>query len=308
MAHDITSADRVLTAEHASQAGGRARLWALLELTKPGITRMVLLTCAVGFYMASPALDLVLFLHALVGTGLAAGGTNALNQYRERTLDASMRRTARRPLPSGRLTPRQALVFSWGIAVLGIAHLAVAVNTMTALLVLLSLVSYIYLYTPLKLRTPLATEVGAVPGALPILAGWVAAGGSLLDPAAWALFLVLFFWQLPHFFALAWVYRDDYRRAGFRLRGTVDLDGRTTALLTVGYTTALVLVSLAPWLTGTVGLLYLAGAALLGGGFLATTLGLLAQATERRARRIFFASILYLPLLLALLVLDKSVA
>jgi heme o synthase len=150
--------------------------------------------------------------------------------------------------------------------------------------------------------------VGAVPGALPILAGWVAAGGGLADPAGWGLFLVLFLWQMPHFFALAWVYRDDYRRVGFRLRGVIDRDGRTTALLTVGYTVALVAASAVPFLTGVAGARYLAGALLLGGGFLAMTLGLLAGATEQRARRIFFGSIIYLPLLLGLLVLDKAIA
>jgi heme o synthase len=286
----------------------RRGIWAFVELTKPGITRMVLLTTAAGFYLASTGLDVLLFLHALVGTGLAAAGTNALNQYRERELDAGMKRTARRPLPSGRLTPRQALLFSSGIALLGIGYLAVTVNALAAALVTVSLATYVWIYTPLKLRTPLATEIGAVPGALPILAGWVAAGGGLADAAGWGLFLVLFFWQMPHFFALAWVYRDDYRRVGFRLRGAIDPDGRSTALLTVGYTVALVAASAVPFLTGISGAPYLAGALLLGGGFLATTLGLLAGATEQRARRIFFGSILYLPLLLGLLVLDKAIA
>lgn len=184
----------------------RERLRAYWELTKPGITRLVLVTTAVGFYLGSRSgVNLTLLFHTLLGTGLVAAGTNALNQHWERDVDARMRRTCRRPLPSGRLAPHRALAFASTISVLGIVQLVLAVNVRAALVVTLSLASYVFIYTPLKKRTTAATWVGAVPGALPVLAGWVASG-SPVGPAAWALFGILFLWQLPHFLSLAWIY------------------------------------------------------------------------------------------------------
>jgi len=198
-------------------AVGRTRAWAFLELTKPGITRMVVITAAAGFYLGSRGrFDLAAFFDTLIGTALVAAGSSALNQLRERDIDARMDRTRGRPLPSGRVTPRAAALFSWSAAVLGVGYLAWRVNILTAGLALATLVSYVFLYTPLKLRTSLNTLVGAVPGALPIVGGWTAAGGRM-DGVVLSLFWILFLWQLPHFLALAWIYREDYKRGGFAM-------------------------------------------------------------------------------------------
>ncbi len=189
----------------------------MLELTKPRITQLVLLTAAAGFYLgARDHVNLALLVNTLIGTALVAGGTNAWNQIRERDVDARMVRTRRRPLPSGRLTTAAAIWFATAITVVGVGYLAVMVNLLTALLAALTFASYVLLYTPLKRKTSLNTLVGAVPGALPIVGGWTAAGGSL-GVAVVALFWILFLWQLPHFLALAWLYRDDYRASGLRM-------------------------------------------------------------------------------------------
>ncbi len=284
-----------------------AKLRAYWQLTKPGITRLVLVTTAAGFYLASrDGLDFLLLFHTLLGTGLVAGGTNALNQHWERDVDSRMKRTRGRPLPTGRLDPREALVFSTAISVVGIAYLARTVNVEAALIVTLSLVSYIFLYTPLKKRTAGATLIGAVPGALPILAGWVAAGGAV-GSAAWTLFAILFLWQVPHFLALGWLYREDYRRGGLVTLSRSDPQGRRTgqqALLSI----ALLLgVSALPTLLGVVGMMYLLGALVLGAVFLIYGAALAQACTEERARRLFVASIVYLPLLLLIMVVDKAV-
>ena len=222
-AAEVSVAERVLTTDGIGVRPGLAtRVRAFTELTKPGITRMVVLTAAAGFYLASAGpLDVALFLHTLVGTALVASAAGALNQWVERDADGRMRRTARRPLPSGRVSITEALIFAGAIASIGLAQLLSFVNATTALIVALSLVSYVFVYTPLKRRTWLATVVGAVPGALPILAGWAGAG-TPLDARAWALFGILFLWQMPHFYALAWVYRDDYVRGGFRMLTAFD--------------------------------------------------------------------------------------
>jgi len=281
---------------------------AFLELTKPRITQFVLLTAAAGFYVAATAgggtVDLALFAHTLVGTALVAAGTNAFNQLRERDVDARMERTRRRPLPSGRVTPRAAAWFATAIAGAGLAYLAVLVNPLTTSLAALTLVSYVALYTPLKRRSSLNTLVGAVPGALPIVGGWTAAGGSL-DAAAAALFWILFLWQLPHFLALAWIYRDDYRRGGLVMLSGDDPDGRRTARMVLLYALALVPVSLVPRQLGLAGNVYFVGALALGlvyaGAGAVMTLG----PTGGRAWRVFVTSIVYLPALLALMVLDR---
>lgn len=285
----------------------RSRLSALVELTKPGITRLVVITAAAGFYLASTGrMDFLLLLHTLFGTALAASGSGALNQYLEREADARMRRTARRPLPSGRLTPAGALLFAAVLSAAGVAHLFLFVGLLAAILVAASLVSYLFVYTPLKQRTWLATLVGAVPGALPILAGWAAAGGPL-DARAWALFGILFFWQMPHFYALAWIYRDDYVRGGFRMLTAFDANGRRTSRQIIGHTSLLLAVSLLPTLLGLTGRLYLVGAAVLGAAFLALGTALAIQRTDQRAWRLFFGSVAYLPALLVLMVFDKVV-
>ena len=309
---EVVVAEEVLAAER--DVRGRApaalleRARAYIELTKPGITRMVLLTTAVGFYLGSlGGLDLGLLLHTLFGTALVASGSGALNQWVERDVDARMRRTARRPLPSGRVQGGTALGFALGLAVVGTAHLLAFVNAMTAWIVALTLVSYIFVYTPLKRRTWLATVVGAVPGALPIVAGWTGAGAAL-DARALALFGVLFLWQMPHFYALAWIYREDYVRGGFRMLTASDPLGTRTVRQVVLYTLGLIAVSLLPYGLGMAGPAYFWGAALLGAGFLALGGALARERTERRAWKLFFGSILYLPALLVLLVLSKAAA
>ncbi|HXF95139.1 MAG TPA: heme o synthase [Gemmatimonadales bacterium] len=277
----------------------------LLALTKPRITQLVVMTTAAGFVLASP--DGVAFgrlAHALAGTALVAGGTNALNQWWERGSDALMPRTRARPLPAGRLDPRVALGFGWGIALAGIGYLAGATNPLTALLAAATLLSYVFAYTPLKRRSPAALGVGAVPGALPIVGGWTAAGGAL-DAGAAALFLILFLWQLPHFLALGWLYRGDYRRAGLRLAGVADDTGAGTARRAALGTVALVIASLVPVGLGPkTAILSFGGVLALGAWLTARAVGFARAPTDEAARRLFFASVVYLPALLGLLVAD----
>lgn len=287
------------------QATLREHLASYYDLTKPGITRMVLITAAVGFYIASRGgIDVGLLLHTLVGTGLAASGTNALNQWVERTQDALMKRTANRPLPSGRLSSRNAWLFAWGISIIGMLYLWYFVNLTTAVVVAVSLSSYVFIYTPLKRKTWVSTLIGAVPGALPILAGWTATGQPL-TLGAWALFAIMFLWQIPHFYALAWIYREDYGRAGFRMLTVVDGTGIRAARHSLLSTAVLIPISVVPALLGMAGLVYLVGACILGSAFLLLTTGMLKHPSERVAWRIFTGSIIYLPLLLLLMVVDK---
>ena len=277
----------------------------MVELTKPGITRMVLVTTAAGFYLASPgAVNWLLLAVMLLGTGLVASAAGALNQFLERDADGLMLRTHRRPLPSGRLDRSQALAFAAVLALAGLALTAFGVGIAPAVVVALSLITYLLLYTPLKRRTWWATIVGAVPGGLPILAGWLAAGGGL-DGAGFALFSILFLWQMPHFYALAWIYRDDYLRGGFRLLSADDPTGIRTARQALAFALLLVPVSLLPTLFGVSGRAYLAGALALGLAYAALGLALLIHRNNRRAWRLFFASVVYLPALLLLMVLDK---
>ena len=252
-------------------------------------------------------MDLLLLANTLVGTALVAGGTNAWNQIRERDVDARMARTRRRPLPSGRLSPRAAAWFASAITVGGVVYLAFGVNLLTAALAALTFASYVLLYTPLKRRTSLNTLVGAVPGALPIVGGWTAAGGRL-DVAVFALFWILFLWQLPHFLALSWLYREDYRAGGLQMLSVSDSDGSHTARMALLYAAALLPISLLPTLLGVTGAWYFVGALLLGIAYVAAGTGLLFATTPSRAWRLFFVSILYLPALLTLMVLDKVVA
>lgn len=296
-------AAQVLPVSAAADERGWVSLVA--DLVKARLTLLVLLTLAVGFLMgAQGPLDFTRLFHALAGTALLAGGAAALNQFLERDLDARMRRTQTRPLPSGRMQPGAALSFGTGCAVVGLIWLMVFVNGLTALLGALSLGSYLLLYTPLKRVTWWNTLVGAVPGGLPPLMGWAAARGEL-DAAGWALFTIQAFWQVPHFMAIAWIYRDEYARAGFQMLSVVDPDGRRTARQAVGHTLALLTVGAWPFLLGAAGWLYLSGALALGGLFLTLAVRFARELSLVRARQLFYASLLYLPLVLGLMVLDR---
>src|SRR5688500_12052456 len=275
---------------------------AFYELTKPGITRLVLVTTAAGFYLAGgSASSLLTFVNALIATALVASGTNALNQWFERDADANMRRTSQRPLPSGQLTSREAVLFAWGISLIGLVYLAVFVNMLTAFVVGFTLGSYVFIYTPLKKKTWVSTLIGAVPGALPIIAGWTATGRPL-NAAAWALFAIMFVWQMPHFFALAWIYREDYRNAGFQMLTVVDATGSRAAMQAALYTAVLIPISILPTAFGLTGMIYLVGALVLGIAFLFPTLLMVFRGPNNKfAWRTFIASIAYLPLLLFLM-------
>jgi protoheme IX farnesyltransferase len=281
--------------------------WAAVfsDLVKARLTTLVLLTTAVGFYVGSQgAMNWLLFANTLAGTALVAAGASALNQWLERDFDAKMRRTQSRPLPSGRLQPTTVAIFGGVTSVAGLIYLALAVNLLTSVLGAVTLVSYVFIYTPLKRVTWLNTAVGAIPGALPPLMGWAAARNELSGPG-WALFAILAFWQLPHFFAIAWIYREDYAKAGFVMLPNVDSDGRQTRQQTISNALALLIASLCPFLFKMAGAVYLAGAVLLGVGFLFCAIQFSRQLTLSRARQLFWASIIYLPLLLALMVFDK---
>ncbi|MCK5489468.1 MAG: heme o synthase [Gemmatimonadetes bacterium] len=278
----------------------------LFSLTKPRITLMVLISSGAGFLLgAGGDASGWSLLVASVGIGLVAGGTSALNQVLERDIDAMMQRTRGRPLPTGRVTPAVATLFAVGLCALGVVVLLVFVNTITAILAVIALFSYILLYTPLKRVSSLSTLVGAVPGALPILGGWTAATGSL-DPGGWALFGILFFWQLPHFLALAWMYRDDYQRGGFKMLGVADPGGRQTRHQSVLYALALLPTSLLPVLLGLTGGFYAFAALLLTGAYVASAIRFAARADTPTARGLFRVSLLYLPVLLLFLTLDGS--
>lgn len=280
-----------------------------LELGKPGISLLATLTAAAGYLTAAGGVGLaaaswpgILRLAALVlGTFLAASGTNALNQLLERDRDALMARTRGRPLPSGRVTPAKAVWFIVVVSVAGIGLLGAALNGLTAALAALTLVSYAFVYTPMKRVSPAAVLVGSAPGALPVMGGWVAATGAL-DPGAWALFALVFLWQIPHFAGLDWLCREDYRRGGYRTVAVADPTGRWTAWQAAGAAALLLLVSGLPVLLHLAGGFYLAGALLVGSLYVAASVPLLSGATPRRARRLFLVSLAYLPLVLGLLV------
>ena len=276
-----------------------------LELTKPSVVWLILMSTGVGFYVASSGpLDLALLLHTLLATALLAGGTGALNQWLERDADAKMRRTEARPLPAARLRPGPALLFGLSISLGGLLYLALAVNLLSALLGFLTWAAYLGLYTPLKTRTPLSTFVGAFPGAVPPLLGWVAVRDSI-GLEGWVLFAMLFLWQFPHFYAIAWMYRDDYSRAGILMLPVVEPDGVSTGRQIVCYAALLVPVSVTPAVLGMAGMPYFTGALLLSLAYL--YFGLLAarRKTGLQARRLLQASVFYLPLVYALLVVNR---
>ena len=275
---------------------------------------LVVLTVAAGYLvampaatvpLAGPAVWLAVLFHTLLGTALVAGGTNALNQVAERDVDALMHRTRNRPLPEGRLTPGAATVFAWTIAALGLAELAMFANAATAVLAAGTLVSYVYVYTPLKRRTTVATLVGAVPGALPIVGGWAAAGAPL-DARAGALFGLLFLWQIPHFLALAWIYREDYERAGLKMLSVGDEDGGVTFRQAMLNAAALFPVGLVPFVLGMAGAVYLAGALVLSVSLLALAIVAARAPSAQAARRLFLATLVYLPVILSLMAADRA--
>jgi len=288
----------------ASLARNRPRdLWAL---TKPRITLMVLITAAAGYYLAAGgAPDPLAMLSALIGIGLVAAGTSGLNQVWERDVDARMERTRRRPIPSGRVSARAGWLFTGLLALVGVAYLYALVNPLTAALAALSVVSYVFVYTPLKRVSSLSTLVGAVPGALPIMGGWTAARAEL-GPGAWALFGILFFWQLPHFLALAWLFRADYRRGGLKMLGVDDPDARQTRLHSVLYASALLPASLFPVAIGLSGWVYLVVALVMGVAYGWAALRFWVRADVPSARGLFRVSLLYLPILLLTLSLDRG--
>ncbi|MBT8338246.1 MAG: heme o synthase [Gemmatimonadetes bacterium] len=278
----------------------------LYELTKPGIAGFVMITAGASFHVASGGRpEWLPLLHTLGGTGLATGGALALNQYVERDLDARMRRTRNRPIPSGRIAPGSALAFGLALLAVGVVWLAATVGWMPAAYTALSAAAYILLYTPLKRRSYFATLVGAVPGALPALIGWTAAGVAP-SLGAWVLFGIFFLWQLPHVLALAWLLREDYERVGFFLSPPSDPDGRRIGRHMVYHTISLALVSVAPSLLGLTGWIYGIGAVALSLAMLATCAVASREMSFPQVKRVFFASLLYQPLLLGLLLVDTA--
>jgi protoheme IX farnesyltransferase len=276
----------------------RARAAAFFELTKPRLTSLVIMTTWLGFAFASHPMHYnVLFFHALIGSWLVASGAAVLNEFMERDLDALMKRTQSRPLPQKRLTPEAAFWFGLAISTIGVFELALCVNPLTSLLSLISLGSYLLVYTPLKTRTSLCTLVGAIPGAIPPVMGWTAARNSL-DSGAYVLFGILFLWQLPHFLAIAWMYREDYARAGFPMLPVIDPDGASTARMIILYTAVLVPVTLMPARLGLAGFSYFWAALALGVAFFACGTFTAFYRTAASARRLLLASVLYLPTLL----------
>ena len=279
-------------------------MWAYLELTKPRVTLMVALTALVSFYLASASVDLVLLFHTIVGTTLLAAGCAVSNQYLEREVDGRMQRTRSRPLPSGRITSGRALIFGVVLTLGGALYLGAAANLLTGGLGLASAALYLFGYTPFKKKSPFCTTIGAFPGATPVLLGWAGARGTL-DPEAWILFAVLFLWQYPHFLAIAWVYREDYRRGGFRMLPQVDPGGRNTARQILIFILLLVPVSLLPAQVGLSSSLYAAGAVVLGGILLWSGLRVIRTRSRAAAHTLLKTSVVYLPLLMVLMALDR---
>jgi heme o synthase len=289
----------------AESISSYSKPWAYVVLTKPDVTFLVVITTVAGFYLGSHgSLDWLRLLNTLCGTMLVGAGTAALNQYVERDMDAVMRRTAARPLPSGLLQPGEVLLFGIGTIILGTAWLVLAVNALSAMIALATCILYLGAYTPLKTRTTLATAVGAVPGALPPLIGWAAATGSI-SLGAWVLFAILFFWQFPHFMAIAWMYREDYGRAGILMLPVVDKKGDATFRQIVITSTVLVWVSVLPSLMGMAGLNYFFGALVLGMFLLQVSLWANRSRTNVRAKWLMHATVAHIPILLAWMILDK---
>jgi protoheme IX farnesyltransferase len=284
--------------------GFRERIAAFGELTKPRIAVMLVLTAAAGFYLGSKgSFDFVLFANAMAGIALLAFGVSTLNQYLERRTDLLMDRTAKRPIPTGRVAPNEALIFGLIQCLAAEIYLFFLVNPMTAVLGLTVIVGYVLLYTPLKTRTSACTAIGAIPGAMPPLMGWTSAADEI-TLGAWALFAMLFLWQFPHFLAIAWMYRDEYAKAGIKMLPVVEPSGRITARQIVLFTIMLLPISLAPFFLQFAGPVFLIGATVLGIWFLVESVLAARAKTVERARRLLMVSVLYLPLIFALAVID----
>ena len=280
-----------------------------IELTKPRITWLILMSTGVGYFFGLPShawreINWLLLLHTILGTGLIASGTAALNQWYERAADLKMHRTAGRPLPSGRLIAGRALAFGIALSVAGFLELWLGVNLLSGLIGAFTLASYLFLYTPLKQRTWWSTTVGAVPGAMPPMIGYAAAAGAITRES-WVLFAILFLWQFPHFYSIAWMYKEDYARAGIRMLPVVDPDCRSTARQIVLYGIALIPVSLVPAMLGMTGRIYLIGALILGLVYLYSGVRVAMERTLLRARAVLLTSVLYLPLIYGLMLLDR---
>ena len=304
----------ILAALDVSAVQGRpiansSALFDYWELTKPEINFLIAITTAAGFWIGSPAapphFPWLPFLHTVLGTVFVASGAATLNQLIEFRYDALMRRTARRPLTSGRIAPAHALWFGVLLSVVGVVYLAASTNAFASLLAALTLLSYLFLYTPLKRITPLCTLVGAVPGAAPPLIGWAAACGHL-DATAWVLFAIVFLWQFPHFMSIAWMYREDYGRAGYLVLPAGEVKDRFVAWQCLPPALGLFLVAIVPALRGQSGFAYFAGALVLGGVFLYYSARFALRRSVASARHLLLVSILYLPVLFALLALDKK--
>ncbi|MGB7201998.1 MAG: heme o synthase [Pyrinomonadaceae bacterium] len=296
-----------VTAEINEQksVGVRERLVAFIELTKPRIAFLLVLTSAAGFYLGGTgSFDWILFANTVIAITLLAFGVATLNQFWERDLDQLMKRTATRPLPTKKVTSYEALVF--GIAQCAIAevYLALAVNLLTAILGLVVIVGYVFVYTPLKTRTSASTAIGALPGALPPLMGWTAAANEI-SLTAWALFAMQFLWQFPHFLAIAWLYREEYAKAGILMLPVVEPEGKITARQIVLFSIMLFPVSLAPFFFGISGMIFLVGASLLGIWMLWASIRTARAKTNESAKKLLLVSVIYLPLLFILMVADK---
>jgi len=302
----LTSSKRQ-AAQGAGQTRYRVAFGDLAALTKPGITRMVVFTTAAGYLMAAGAsTNVVALLSTLIGVTLASAGASALNMWWERDTDAAMHRTRLRPIPAGRISPPVALAFALVLSMVGLVQLAIFVNLATVLLVAASLLTYILVYTPLKRRTHHATLIGALPGSLPALAGWAAAGEPL-GSTAFAITGVVFFWQMPHFYALAWVFREDYGSGGLRMLSVIDPAGRRLGIESFAYSVALLVVSLVPVATGLLGWFYALGATILGMAMIVLSTRLWTLRNDQRAWQLFFGSITYLPAILVLMLFDRLV-
>jgi len=285
-----------------------------IELTKPRITWLILMSTGIGYFFGLPgagnwwqflkSIHYLSLLHAIVGTALIASGTAALNQWYEREADCKMRRTARRPLPSGKMTAQNALAFGVALSVAGFVELWLEVNLLAGLIGAFTLASYLFLYTPMKQRTWWSTTVGAVPGAMPPMIGYAAAAGTLTRES-WVLFAILFLWQFPHFYSIAWMYKEDYARAGILMLPVVEPDCRSTARQIVLYGLALIPVSLVPGILGMTGRIYLIGALLLGLWFLYSGVRVALERSMFRARNVLMTSVLYLPLIYGLMLIDR---
>jgi heme o synthase len=298
----------ILTAEiqDTKAIGLKEKLAAFFELTKPRIAFMLVLTSAAGFYLGSQGnFDFLLFFNSIIGITLLAFGVATLNQFIERRTDALMERTAKRPIPTQKVTPAEALVFGLILTVSAEIYLAFLVNALTAVLGLIVIVGYVLLYTPLKTKTSASTAIGAIPGAMPPLMGWTSSANEI-TLGAWVLFALLFLWQFPHFLAIAWMYKEQYRKAGILMLPVVEPEGKLTAIQIVTFTLMLIPISLAPFFIGVAGEIYLVGASILGLWFLISSIQTARAKSVEKARKLLLVSVLYLPIIFALMVFNHQ--